>query len=98
MPDVPVPVFLKILTTSPTHVIELLTISFSANSATVLACAGEGISGSSVLVLNRVCNPPVQSSCNDDPQQRVVNKQFGGIISFSRLIPRRVSIYALGLK
>jgi len=42
--------------------------------------------------------PAVQFSCDDNPQQRDVSKQFGGIISYSRLTPRRVSVYALVLK
>lgn len=79
--------------------IQLLPICFSANSARVLGRAGEGDFGQlSVRTEQRVCNPPVQSGCNDDPQQRAVNKQFRGIISFSRLILRRVSVYVLGLK
>lgn len=45
-----------------------------------------------------MCNPPVEFSCDDNPPQRVVSKQFGGMISHSRLIPGRLSIYALGLK
>lgn len=82
------------------RVIQLLLICFRAKLPRVVGPAREG--GFSQLDFcieqHSVYNLPVEFSCDENPQQRVVSKQFGGIISYYRLVPRRVSISALGLK